>query len=89
MEPRRTYLQAIQEILKDSNRPLSTNEIYLELQKRNLLSFENAKTPHKTISSRIHEEIEKYGDASIFLRIGQVIQSGIKFQLIFYRKIGK
>lgn len=66
---KRTYLQAIEEVLRDAQQPLNTREIYNRIVNQNLINFDDADTPRKTISSRIWEEINRNSTRSKFVRV--------------------
>jgi dTMP kinase len=66
---KRTYLEAIEEVLRNAKQPLNTREIYNRIINLNLINFDAANTPRKSISSRIWEEINRNPKNSKFVRV--------------------
>jgi predicted NUDIX family phosphoesterase/dephospho-CoA kinase len=63
-----TTLEAIEIVLRESDRPLNAKEILREIRKRQLTEI-SGKTPDKTIRSRISVDIKRKGEASRFMQV--------------------
>jgi hypothetical protein len=63
-----TYLEAVELILRELNRPLSSNEIVVEIRKRQLKKIRHSE-PAKKISSILSVDIKTKNKSSIFKRV--------------------
>lgn len=73
-----TQVEAVEIVLRESGRPLSTREIYWEIQRRQLINF-SSKDPHKSIRGRISEDIRRQGKSSRFIRLSRGVYKLRKF----------
>lgn len=61
-------LDAIEEVLNETAKPLHVSEIYKEITVRGLWDS-SGKTPEATIGAQLYSDIKKHGDASRFVKV--------------------